>query len=105
MTLRGIFAAGECGAPLRGEYTSYPAAISVTPIPDDGTPVTSSVTITDPRPIVNVAVRIDIRHPSRGDLAITLIAPDGSQFLLKQTSDSDRTADLHATHVDIALSG
>jgi subtilisin-like proprotein convertase family protein len=98
MTLRGIFTAGECGTPLRGEYTAYPAAISVTPIPDDGTPVTSSVTITDTRPIVNVAVRVDIRHPNRGDLAITLIAPDGSQFLLKQTSDSDRTADLHATY-------
>src|SRR5207248_311396 len=40
MTLRGIFTAGECGATLRGEYTAYPAAISVTPIPDDGTPLT-----------------------------------------------------------------
>jgi subtilisin-like proprotein convertase family protein len=98
MTLRGIFAAGECGAPLKGEYTAYPAPISVTPIPDGGPALTSSITVTDPRAIVSVAVRVDIRHPNRGDLAITLIAPDGSEFLLKQTSDSDRTADLHATY-------
>jgi len=98
MTLRGIFAAGECGAPLKGEYTSHPAAISVTTIPDDGTAVSSSVTISDPRAIVSVAVRVDIRHPRRGDLAITLVSPDGSEFLLKQTSDADQTADLHATY-------
>jgi subtilisin-like proprotein convertase family protein len=97
MTLRGIFAAGECGTPLRGEYTAHPAPISVTPIPDDGTPLTSSITISDPRAIVSLAVRVDIRHPSRGDLAITLVAPDGTEFLLKQTSDSDRTPDVHAT--------
>ncbi|HEX7191811.1 MAG TPA: proprotein convertase P-domain-containing protein [Thermoanaerobaculia bacterium] len=97
MTLRGIFAAGECGAPLEGDYTSHPAAISVTPIPDDGTPLSSSITINDSRAIVNVAVRVDVRHPRRGDLVITLVAPDGSEFVLKQTSDSDRTADVHAT--------
>ncbi|HEV8432557.1 MAG TPA: proprotein convertase P-domain-containing protein [Thermoanaerobaculia bacterium] len=98
MTLRGIFAAGECGAPLKGEYTSHPAPITVTPIPDDGTPLSSSVTINDPRAIVSVAVRVDVRHQRRGDLAITLIAPDGSEFVLKQTSDADQTADLHATY-------
>ncbi|HEX3110802.1 MAG TPA: proprotein convertase P-domain-containing protein, partial [Thermoanaerobaculia bacterium] len=98
MTLRGIFAAGECGAPLKGEYTSYPAAIAVTPIPDDGTPLSSSVTVSDPRAIVSVAVRVDIRHQRRGDLAITLVSPDGSEFVLKQTSDADQTADLHATY-------
>jgi subtilisin-like proprotein convertase family protein len=98
MTLRGIFAAGECGAPLKGEYTSHPAAISPTPIPDDGTPLSSSITINDPRAIVNLAVRVDLRHQRRGDLVITLVAPDGSEFVLKQTSDSDRTTDLHATY-------
>ena len=98
MTLRGIFAAGECGGSLKGEYTSHPAPISVTPIPDDGTPLSSSITINDSRAIVNLAVRVDIRHSRRGDLAITLVAPDGSEFVLKQTSDADRTADLHATY-------
>ncbi|HEX3582479.1 MAG TPA: proprotein convertase P-domain-containing protein, partial [Thermoanaerobaculia bacterium] len=98
MTLRGIFTAGECGAPLQGEYTAHPAPITVTPIPDDGTPLSSSITIDDPRAIVNLAVRVDIRHPRRGDLVLTLVAPDGSEFVLKQTSDSDRTADLHATY-------
>jgi subtilisin-like proprotein convertase family protein len=98
MTLRGIFAAGECGTPLKGEYTAHPAAITVTPIPDDGTPLASSVTVNDSRAIVNLAVRIDIRHPNRGDLAITLVSPDGAEYVLKQTSDSDRTADLHATY-------
>ena len=97
MTSRGIFAAGECGSPMRGEYTSHPAAISVTPIPDDATPLTSSIAISDTRAIVNVAVRVDIRHPRRGDLAITLVAPDGTQFLLKESSDADRTADVRAT--------
>ena len=98
MTLRGIFAAGECGAPLKGEYTSHPAPISVTPIPDDGSPLSSSITINDSRPILNLAVRVDLRHQRRGDLVITLVAPDGSEFVLKQTSDADRTADLHATY-------
>jgi subtilisin-like proprotein convertase family protein len=97
MTVRGIFAAGECGAPLKGEYTAHPAPISVTPIPDGGAPLTSSITVTDTRAIVSLGVRVDIRHPNRGDLVLTLIAPDGSQFVLKQSSDSDRTPDVHAT--------
>jgi subtilisin-like proprotein convertase family protein len=97
MTLRGVFAAGECGVPLKGEYTAHPAPISVTPIPDDGTPLTASITINDTRAIVSLGVRVDIRHPRRGDLVLTLIAPDGSQFVLKRTSDSDRTPDVHAT--------
>jgi subtilisin-like proprotein convertase family protein len=97
MTVRGVFAAGECGAPLKGEFTSHPAPISVTPIPDDGTPLTSSITINDARAIVSLGVRVDIRHPRRGDLVLTLIAPDGSQYVLKQSSDSDRTPDVHAT--------
>jgi len=96
MTSRGIFAAGECGTPMRGEYTAHPAPISVTPIPD-ATPLTSSIVISDTRAIVGVAVRVDIRHQRRGDLAITLVAPDGTQFLLKESSDADRTADVHAT--------
>jgi subtilisin-like proprotein convertase family protein len=97
MTSRGIFGAGECGTPMRGEYTSHPAPISVTPIPDDATPLTSSISIGDARAIVSIGVRVDIRHARRGDLAITLVAPDGTEFLLKQTSDSDRTPDVHAT--------
>jgi subtilisin-like proprotein convertase family protein len=106
MTSRGIFAAGECGTSLHEEITTlYPATITTTPIPDDGTSVTSTVVIDDTRAIVTASVRVDIRHPRRGDLAITLIAPDGTEFVLENTSDADRTADVQATFSVSALRG
>jgi subtilisin-like proprotein convertase family protein len=105
MTSRGI-AVDECGTSPRGEITTlYPATINTTPIPDDGTPVTSTVVIDDMRAIVSASVRVDIRHPRRGDLAITLRAPDGTEFVLKETSDADRTADVQATFSVPALRG
>jgi subtilisin-like proprotein convertase family protein len=105
MTSRGILAAADCGIVPRGEITVFPALITTTPIPDDGTPLSSTITISDARTIVNAGVRIDIRHPRRGDLAISLRAPDGTEYSLVQSSPTERTADVHATFIVDALRG
>jgi subtilisin-like proprotein convertase family protein len=105
MTSRGILAAADCGTVPRGEITAFPALITTTPIPDDGTPLSSTITISDARTIVNANVRIDIRHARRGDLAISLRAPDGTEYSLVQSSPTERTADVHATFTIDALRG
>ena len=43
-------------------------------------------------------VSVKITHPQRGDLAITLIAPDGSAYALKGTSKTDSADDVSAVY-------
>jgi hypothetical protein len=43
-------------------------------------------------------VSVNITHPRRGDLAISLVAPDGSSYLLKNSSKSDSAANVVATY-------
>ena len=43
-------------------------------------------------------VRIGIRHPDRGDLALTLIAPDGTAFRLKGSTAGDDVANVRKTY-------
>jgi len=95
MTARGILAA--CDDRPRGELTLFQSSARGLPIPDnnrDG--VTSSLTITDPRAIERLLVRVDIAHATRGDLRLELVAPDGTVVLLQQTS-SELTPDIHTT--------
>jgi subtilisin-like proprotein convertase family protein len=105
MTARGILDAGECFAQPRGEWTSFTTHDSRIAIPDAGAPVESSIVISDTRPVDRVAVHVDIDHPVRGDLAITLVAPNGVEFTLKQPLDVDRTPGVHATFSVDALHG
>ena len=43
-------------------------------------------------------VVVDIKHSDRGDLAIDLIAPDGSAYPLKSATSGDDHANLAATY-------
>lgn len=97
-TARGIVVAGGCGGYRpRGELTHFQSVERGLAIPENNPEgITSRVVIDDRRTIEQLFVRVDIRHPSRGDLRIRLIAPDGSAVLLQQVS-FDRTADVHAT--------
>lgn len=97
MTGRGIVAASDCGNIPRGEWTLLQSPEQSVVIPDGSGSVVSTVTVGDSRPIDRVAVRVDIAHRSRGDLAITLIAPNGTAVRLKESSQVDRTPDVHAT--------
>jgi subtilisin-like proprotein convertase family protein len=96
MTKRGIIAAADCGVLPRGELTIFQSGAHGVPIPDDGTSITATALVTDTRPIDRLQLRVDIEHPSRGDLQIKLIAPDGTTLLLLAPS-LDRVADVHAT--------
>ncbi len=97
MTARGIFAAGDCGTSPRGEWTLFQSPDRQIAIPDGTGSITSNLTIGDTRTIAKLAVRVDIAHPSRGDLVIGLVAPNGMTVKLKDSSQTDRTPDVHAT--------
>ncbi|HVR38556.1 MAG TPA: proprotein convertase P-domain-containing protein [Thermoanaerobaculia bacterium] len=96
MTARGI--ATSCGRVPRGELTRVQSLDRALPIPDnDARGVSSQIVIDDVRAIEKLAVHVEIAHPSRGDLRIALIAPDGTRVTL-QNPLLDRAADLHATY-------
>jgi subtilisin-like proprotein convertase family protein len=95
MTARGILAG--CDDRPRGELTLFQSSARGIAIPDnnrDG--ITSRHTITDPRAIERLLVRVDITHATRGDLRLELAAPDGTLVVLQQTS-SELTPDIHTT--------
>ncbi|MEU3645788.1 proprotein convertase P-domain-containing protein [Lentzea sp. NPDC034063] len=58
-------------------------------IPDAGAAVTSPVTVTGVpgKAPGALKVNVDIKHPYRGDLVIDLVAPDGTAFRLKGSSN------------------
>ncbi|MGZ5431397.1 MAG: proprotein convertase P-domain-containing protein [Thermoanaerobaculia bacterium] len=95
MVMRGIVT--QCDTTPRGERTLFQANERGVPIPENSPiGVTSSITIDDPREIQEIYVRVDVDHPSRGDLFVELTAPDGTKIVLHQLSSS-RTAGIHAT--------
>ena len=51
-------------------------------IPDDGEPLTSTVTIEDNVTLEWVEVVFDADHSHRGDLEVVLVAPDGTESIL-----------------------
>jgi subtilisin-like proprotein convertase family protein len=96
MIARGILAGCDELRP-RGEQTFFQSTDRALPIPEESSAgVTSALTITDPRAIERIFVRVDITHPLRGNLRIDLIAPDGTEVQL-QGASLERVADLHAT--------
>jgi subtilisin-like proprotein convertase family protein len=77
----------DCTFVPRGELTHFQSNERGIVIPDnDAAGITSSLTIVDQDRIDQLYVRVDIAHPSRGDLRIELIAPDGTTVLLKEVS-------------------
>jgi subtilisin-like proprotein convertase family protein len=95
MTARGIL--DGCGVMPRGELTVFQSPQHGADIPDAlSSGVTLSTFVTDERPIERVFVNVNIEHPSRGDLRIALLAPDGTEFVLQNTTFA-RAADVRAT--------
>jgi subtilisin-like proprotein convertase family protein len=103
MSARGILTAGTCGNSPRGELTHFQSSVRDVAIPENNPAgIVATLTITDPRIIERIGVRVDVQHPSRGDLRITLIAPDGTEMLLQNLS-FERAADVHTTYgIDVA---
>ena len=98
MALRGILAASDCSLVPHGERTLFQSPDRGIAIPENNPAGTvSRLVITDARAIEKLFVRLDVAHTARGDLRITLVAPDGTQVLLADAS-LDRTADIHATY-------
>jgi subtilisin-like proprotein convertase family protein len=69
-------------------------------IPDAGAAVTSSITIASCARSASSSstVAVDIVHTYRGDVVVTLVAPDGSTYALKAASTSDSAANVQATY-------
>jgi len=84
---------------------STPATCSATngtdvAIPDAGSAVTSSITISGCGRSASSAstVYVNIVHTYRGDLVVTLVAPDGSTYALKASSSSDSADNVDTTY-------
>ena len=70
-------------------------------IPDAGSPVTSTITIsgcTHTAASSTSSVYVNIVHTYRGDLSIYLYAPDGSYYILKSASTTDSAANVITTY-------
>nr|WP_231954744.1 S8 family serine peptidase [Actinoplanes derwentensis] len=69
-------------------------------IPDAGSAVTSSITVSGCGRSASSAssIAVDITHTYRGDLTIALVAPDGTSYALKASSSSDSTDNVNTTY-------
>ncbi|WP_462164238.1 endonuclease [Pseudoalteromonas xiamenensis] len=62
-------------------------------IPDNGN-VDSPLNVSKTGVSGNVMVSVNITHSYRGDIALTLVAPDGSQYSLKEKNGNDGVANV-----------
>ncbi|NUT98810.1 MAG: hypothetical protein HOY78_43095, partial [Saccharothrix sp.] len=69
------------------------------PIPDDGSAATSVVPVarTGSAP-ADLRVVVDVKHPNRGDLVLSLVAPDGTSYVLEDVPDGDTGDDVRQTY-------
>jgi hypothetical protein len=69
-------------------------------VPDAGSAVSSTVTISGCSGSASATstVEVHIVHTYRGDLVVTLVAPDGSSYTLKSSSTSDSAANVDTTY-------
>lgn len=95
----GRVTSGGAGLPGTTVVARSSPAVSTTvvPIPDVST-VDSTLAITLPEPIEQVRVNVNIAHSFTGDLAITLIHPDGTQVALKAASVHDDGTNLTTSY-------
>lgn len=86
------------GTPTTPGGTTFSNATNVT-ISDNST-VTSSIPVTGRTGNAPAALKVDvdIKHTWRGDLAISLVAPDGTMRTLKASSSSDSADNVLATY-------
>ncbi|MDX8049859.1 S8 family serine peptidase [Lentzea sp. BCCO 10_0798] len=85
-----------CGPGTNGDDVS---------IPDTGTAVSSSVTISGctGNSTASATVKVDINHTYTGDLAIDLISPSGKSYVLKKAGGASSSAGVHETYtVDLS---
>ncbi|MYY02241.1 M4 family metallopeptidase [Streptomyces sp. ATexAB-D23] len=82
-----------------GDGTVFENATAVS-IPDHGSAVTSSVSVTGRTGNAPSALKVgvDITHTYRGDLVIDLVAPDGSTYRLKNSDISDSADNVKTTY-------
>jgi Zn-dependent metalloprotease len=99
--------AAYAGVSITGSYTPsgggggtqvYTNA-TPTPIPDRST-ITSTITVSGRSGNASSTSKatVNITHPSRGELAVVLIAPDGSRYTLKPVNRHDNAANVNATY-------
>ncbi|GAA2503765.1 M28 family metallopeptidase [Streptomyces gobitricini] len=69
-------------------------------IPDNGTAVTSTVTVSGRTGNAPAALKVgvDIIHTWRGDLVVDLLAPDGTAYRLKNSSGNDSADNVQTTY-------
>ncbi|WP_112277031.1 S8 family peptidase [Lentzea terrae] len=93
------------GSPNKLLYTGVPATGVCTvsndtrqPIPDEGS-VTSTINVTAcPGKVADTArVRVRAEHPFRGDLSVSLVAPGGTERVLKEANGDDAVTNLDLT--------
>jgi subtilisin-like proprotein convertase family protein len=98
MILGKILASDECGGGRRGDLTLFQSSDRDRAIPDlDPAGITSSRFISSSRPIDRIYVQLRVAHPYRGDLRITLTAPDGRSVIL-DAPGADSSPDISATY-------
>ncbi len=85
------------GGGTTGTVFSSTGAVSV---PDNGSAVESSIAVTGRTGNAPsaLAVGVDITHTYRGDLVVTLVAPDGTTYALKASSTSDSADNVSTTY-------
>ena len=87
-TARLILDNAECDAAPHGEVTLFQSPQQGLTIPDAAPRgATSTLDISDSRSIDRLTVNVNIVHPSRGDLQIVLIGPDGTTAILQNPSN------------------
>ncbi|MEA2164417.1 MAG: hypothetical protein QOK37_2544 [Thermoanaerobaculia bacterium] len=97
---RLILTSDDCIRAPRGDVTFVQSPQHGIAIPDDdgaGAGIVSTLRIDDSRSIDRLVVSVNIVHPSRGDLEIILIAPDGAAAHLQNVS-SDRSPFVAVTY-------
>ena len=98
MSARGIIASPDCDLGLRGDLTLVESPARDVAIPDgDSNGVISTLRVSDTRIAEAIFVRVNIAHPRRGDLRVTLSAPDGASIVL-QVENGDSAADIRAIY-------
>jgi subtilisin-like proprotein convertase family protein len=95
---RLILGSADCDRAPRGDVTFVQSPQHGLSIPDNASGgITSTLDVTDSRAIDRLVVSVNIVHPSRGDLQILLVAPDGTTAILQNPSN-DRSSSVAETY-------
>src|SRR6185369_5506408 len=98
VTSAGIGFAGTPVSALLAPVSAPP----LLPIPDNQA-VTSTNILTLPGSIESMQVNVNITHPYRGDLELTLIHPDGTEVRLKNSDGTDAAPDILTSYPNLTL--